>query len=42
MGFADYFNEKHWQLTGVRVLIFWLAASALMVLALLFVPNPEF
>jgi len=39
MGFADYFNKKPWQLIGVRVLGSWLAASALMVLALLFVPK---
>jgi len=39
MGFADYFNKKPWQLIGVRVLGSWLAASAFMVLALLFVPK---
>jgi F0F1-type ATP synthase assembly protein I len=39
MGFADYFNKKPWQLIGLRVLGSWLAASALMVLALLFVPK---
>lgn len=34
MAFADYFSKRHWQQIGVRIIGSWVAASALLVLAL--------
>lgn len=36
MGLADYCNKRAWQQIGVRVIGSWIAASALLVLALVF------
>ncbi len=36
MAFADYFNKRHWQQIGIRIIGSWVAASALLVLALSF------
>ena len=38
-GFAEFFNRRHWQQTGIRILGSWIAASSLLVLSLGFVAN---
>jgi urease accessory protein len=34
--FADFFNSRHWQRVGIRIIGSWVSASALLVLALSF------
>ncbi|MGD8913138.1 MAG: HupE/UreJ family protein [Candidatus Thiodiazotropha sp.] len=36
VAFADYFNSRHWQRVGIRIIGSWVSASALLVLALSF------
>lgn len=38
MALAERLGHRHWQRVGVRVIASWIAASALLVLALLFAP----
>lgn len=38
MALADRLGHRHWQRVGIRVIASWIAASALLVLALLFAP----
>lgn len=39
LAFADYFGDKSWQKIGVRIVGSWVAASALLVLALTLQPS---
>lgn len=41
MVLADYLNKKAWQKIGIRIVGSWVAASSLLVLALLFLPQAE-
>ncbi len=34
LAFADYFGDRNWQKIGVRIVGSWVAASAILVLAL--------
>lgn len=38
LAFADYFGDRNWQKIGVRIIGSWVAASAILVLALSFQP----
>jgi len=40
MVFGEYFNKRHWQQIGLRIIGSWVAASGLLVLALSFVSRP--
>ncbi len=41
MGIAEYFNKKHWQKIGIRVIGSWIAAISFLVLALAISPNAQ-
>lgn len=40
LSFADYFGDRSWQKIGVRIVGSWVAASAILVLALSLTPPP--
>jgi hydrogenase/urease accessory protein HupE len=40
LAFADYFSDRNWQKIGVRIVGSWVAASAILVLALSLNPPP--
>jgi hypothetical protein len=39
LAFADYFGDRNWQKIGVRIVGSWVAASAILVLALSLQPS---